>query len=167
MPDNALTTDQLIAMLAATPRRIAAAASGVAPAQLSAAPAPGEWSATDVLAHLRACADMWGGSIVAMLAEEHPTLQAVNPLTWIKRTDYRELEFAPSCAAFAAQRSELLAMLAGLPAEGWTRGATMTGAGKPLERTVLSQARRLAIHERPHIKQIERVVAVVSAAAGA
>lgn len=165
MSEKLLPTDQLLAMLAAAPQRIATAAtSGVAPAQLRVAPAPGEWSAVEVLAHMRACADMWGGSIAAMLAEEHPTLRAINPLTWIKRTDYRELEFAPSFEAFAAQRAALVALLEALPAEGWARGATMTGAGKPLERTALSQARRLAIHERPHVKQIERVVATVTAA---
>jgi hypothetical protein len=33
-----------------------------------------------------------------------------------------------------------------------------TGAGKILERTVLDYAQRLARHERPHLKQIERIV---------
>jgi hypothetical protein len=34
----------------------------------------------------------------------------------------------------------------------------VTGAGKPLERTVLFYAQWLARHERPHVKQIERIV---------
>ena len=145
-------------MLAETPRRLAALTAGLAPAQLRTAPAPDEWSATDVLAHLRACADVWGGCIAAMLAEDHPTLRAINPRTWIERTDYRDLDFHPSLDAFAAQRAELLAVLEPLPAEGWSRGATVTGAGRPLERTVLSYAQGLARHERPHVKQIARIV---------
>ena len=32
------------------------------------------------------------------------------------------------------------------------------GAGKVLERTVLFYAQWLAEHERPHVKQIERIV---------
>jgi hypothetical protein len=44
-------------------RRTAALTGGLAPAQLQAVPAPDQWSATEVLAHLRACADMWGGCI--------------------------------------------------------------------------------------------------------
>src|SRR3989442_6404887 len=31
-------------------------------------------------------------SILAILAEDRPTLRAVNPTTWIAQTDYRELE---------------------------------------------------------------------------
>jgi hypothetical protein len=77
---------------------------------------------------------------------------------WIKQTDYGDLEFALSLRAFTTQRTELLALLAPLPPEGWARGATVTGAGKPLHRTVLFYAGWLAHHERPHVKQIVRLV---------
>jgi len=30
--------------------------------------------------------------------------------------------------------------------------------GQPIERTVLHYAQRLALHERPHLKQVERIV---------
>jgi hypothetical protein len=153
-----LPLEQTLSLLAVAPQRIAESTADLTPAQLRTSPGPDEWSATEVLAHLRACADQWGGSIVAMLAEDYPTLRAINPRTWIKQTDYPELEFLPSFQAFAAQRAELLALLHALPREGWSRGATMTGAGAPLQRTVLSQAQRLAIHERPHVKQIADIV---------
>ena len=163
MPSNSLSTpEQVLTLLADTPRRLEALTAGLAPDQLRAAPAPGEWSANDVLAHLRSCADMWGGAIATMLAEDHPTLRAVNPRTWIERTDYPDLEFRPSLHAFAAQRAGLLAVLEPLPPEGWERAATVTGAGKPLERTVLFYARWLASHERPHVKQVARIVEAVS-----
>ncbi|MEJ7763434.1 MAG: DinB family protein [Thermomicrobiales bacterium] len=145
-------------LLAETPPRIAALTAGLAPAQLHTAPDHDEWSANDVLAHLRACADVWGDCIAAMIAEDTPTLRAVNPTTWIKQTDYPELEFGPSLRSFATQRADLLALLEPLPPEGWARAATVTGAGKVLERTVLSYARWLATHERPHVKQVERIV---------
>lgn len=155
---RSLTVEQALTLLEATPPRLAALTDGLAPAQLQTAPAPDEWSANDVLAHLRACADMWGGYIMAMLAEGSPTLRAVNPRTWIEQTNYRELDFRPSLRAFATRRDELLAVLKPLPLEGWSRSATVTGAGKPLTLTVLSYAQRLARHERPHVKQIERIV---------
>jgi hypothetical protein len=40
--------------------------------------------------------------------------------------------------------------------------ATVTGAGKPRERTVYTYAQWLANHERPHIKQIEHIVNTIS-----
>lgn len=162
MPSRSLTTKQVLTLLAETPQRIAALTAGLAPAQLHTSPTHDGWSANDVLAHLRACADVWGNCIVAMISEDMPALRAVNPRTWIKKTDYLELEFRPSLRSFATQRADLLAVLEPLPHEGWLRGATVTGAGKPLQRTVLFYAQWLARHERPHVKQIERIVNTIS-----
>ena len=158
MPRESLTIAQVLTVLAATPPRLAALTADLLPAHVQTRPNPDEWSANDVLAHLRACADVWGTCIVTMLAQDTPTLRAVDPRTWIRKTDYPEQAFQPSLHAFATQRTGLLAVLEPLPPEGWSRAATVTGAGKVLERTVLSYAQRLARHERPHVKQIERLV---------
>jgi len=158
LPNKTLTEEQVLALLRETPRRIAALTAGLEPARLRARPTPEEWSANEVLAHMRACADVWGGCMATMIAEDAPTLRAVNPLTWIKKTDYLELEFQPSLRAFAAQRAGLLAVLEPLPKEAWSRTATVTGAGKVLQRTVLFYGRWLAGHERPHVKQIAHIV---------
>lgn len=161
MATTSLSREQVLTILAATPARLAVLTAGLAPAQLHTPPGPDEWSANDVLAHLRACADMWGNCIAAMIAEDRPTLRAVNPRTWIKKTDYLDQDFQPSLQAFAARRTDLLAILEPLPPEGWRRAATVTGAGKALERTVHFYAQWLARHERPHVKQIERIVNTV------
>ena len=158
MASRSLTTEQVLTLLAATPPRLAALTAGLAPAQLHTTPNHDGWSANEVLAHLRACANVCGNCIVTMIAEDMPTLRAVNPRTWIKKTDYLELEFRPSLRSFATQRADLLAVLEPLPHEGWSRSATVTGAGKPLKRTVLFYAQWLARHERQHVKQIERIV---------
>ena len=158
MPSRSLTIEQILTIVAETPRRIAALTAGLAPAQLHATPNHGEWSANDVLAHLRACADVWGDCIVTIINQDTPTLRAVNPTTWIKGTNYLEQGFQPSLQAFTAQRTALLAVLEPLRPEVWSRSATVTGAGKVLERTVQSYAQRMARHERPHVKQIERIV---------
>jgi hypothetical protein len=157
MSSGSLAIEQILTLLAAAPTRLTAMTSGLAPAQLRSSPTPDEWSANDVLAHLRACADVWGNSIATIIAEDNPTIRAVNPRTWIKRTDYLDLDFQPSLGAFVMQRAELLAILEPLPPEGWSRTATVTGAGRPLILAVLNYAQRLAIHERPHLKQIERI----------
>jgi len=155
---RSLTTEQILTLLAETPPRIAALTADLAPTQLHTRPNHDGWSANDVLAHLRACADVWGNCIMAMIAQDTPTLRAVNPRTWIKQTDYLELDFRPSLRSFATQRAELLAVLSTLPPEGWERSARVSGAGKVLERTVLFYAQWLARHERQHVKQIEYIV---------
>lgn len=158
MPNKTLTREQILILLAAAPPRIAALTAGLESTQLHAAPSPGEWSANDVLAHLRSCADVWGNCIEVILAQDTPTIRAINPTTWITSTDYLEQAFQPSLHAFTTQRTELLAFLEPLAPEEWSRTATVTGAGKPLVRTVLFYAQWMAGHERPHLKQIERIV---------
>jgi hypothetical protein len=158
-----LTVEQVLALLSEAPPRIAAITTGLTPQQLRAAPAVGEWSANEVLAHLRSCADVWGGCIESMLAEDTPTLRAVNPRTWIKDTDYVERDFRRSFRDFTAQRAELVAVLDPLEPEAWSRSAIVTGAGRPLQRTVRFYAQWLASHERTHLKQIQAVADAVRA----
>ncbi len=150
-------------MLAAAPARLADLSAGLPPAQLLAPPEPGEWSARDVLAHLRACGDMWGKYIAVILSQDRPVIKAVNPTTWIKQTDYREQDFQPSLQAYSAQRAELLVVLKGLAPEAWARTATVTGAGRPRERSVYTYAQWLANHEQSHNKQMERIVNTIRA----
>jgi hypothetical protein len=150
--------EQVVTLLEATPKRIAALTAGLSPVQLRKAPAPGEWSANDVLAHLRSCADARGEFIRAMLAEDRPTLRAIDPRTLIEQTDYPELEFGPSFRSFTRQRARLLTFLKALPKKSWSRTAIVTGGGPARERTVLFYAQWLARHERPHVKQVERIV---------
>ncbi len=159
MPSSrSLTLEQVLTVLAQTPPRIAELTASLTPAQLHTAPRHGEWSVNDVLAHLRSCADVWGDCIALIMEQDAPTIRAVNPTTWIKSTDYPEQKFKTSLRAFTAQRIDLLAILETLTPQAWSRTATVTGAGKPLERTLHGFAQRLARHERPHLKQIERIV---------
>lgn len=156
-----LTSEQILTLLAEAPPRIAALTANLTTAQLQTRPAPDEWSANEVLAHLRSCSDMWGQAMMDILSKDSPTFKAVNPRTWIKSTNYPEQEFQPSLDAFTTQRTELLAILKPLSPESWLRSGTVSVAGKPLERTVMFYANWLATHERPHIRQIANTVKMV------
>ena len=155
--DNPYTSEQTVALLAQSPQRIVELTGGLTPAQLRTSPSPDEWSANDVLAHLRSCSDVWNGCIRRILDEDKPTIRAINPTAWIKQTNYPELEFAPSLRAYLAQRAELLKLLEPLQPESWSRSATVTGAGAPLQRTVLDYAERMARHERAHCRQLAKI----------
>ncbi|MGN6689020.1 MAG: DinB family protein [Actinomycetales bacterium] len=152
------TPEQVLKVLRASVPRLEAAAAAVPPDVLQTPPGPDEWSANDVLAHLRSCSDVWGSTIVRIVDEDTPTIRAVNPRTWIAKTDYPEQTFSSNLTALRADREQLLALLTSLPEEAWSRAAVVTGAGKTLRRSVLGYAEWLASHERPHLKQVERVV---------
>ena len=159
--DPDLSREQILALLRANPATIAAAVDGLGDADLARDPAPGEWSAVTILAHLRACADQWGGACLAILAADRPTIRAIGPRSWVKRTDYARQPFSTSFAAFYAQRDALLAVLEPLPAADWSRSAVVTGAGPVMERTLTWYALGLADHERQHVRPMERLAAVL------
>jgi len=154
MPRQLMSPDECLAILESTPARIAEATRGLSSDDLRR-PIVGEWSATDVLAHVRACEDARGQCIPRIIAEDHPTIRAVNPRVLIETSGHRNLDFRDSLEAFTKQRSKLARTLEKLPPEAWSRSATFTGAGAPLERSVLFYANWVARHERPHVKQIE------------
>ena len=158
MAKKPLAIEKILTLLKENPVTIAELTTDLTPKQLRAIPEDGEWTAVDILAHLRSCADVWGGCIATILTEDGATIRAINPTTWIKQTNYPDLEFQPSFQAFTTQRTELVALLESCAPADWLRGATVTGAGKPLERTVHFYAQWLAKHERSHLKQFRQIV---------
>lgn len=161
MPREPLTSAQVLALLREHPPRIAALTADLTPAQLRRAPGPDEWSANDVLAHLRSCADVWGNCIHRILDEDTPAIRAVSPRGWITRTSYPELDFGPSFREFEAQRGDLVSRLSALPPRDWLRTARVTRSGKVVTETVLSFAGRLAEHERHHLEQFARIARTI------
>jgi DinB superfamily len=160
-----MSAEQILSILRETPDRLSAVTAGVTEAQLHACPEPGEWSVTEIVAHLRSCSDVWGEAIETIASADHPTIRAVSPTTWVKSTGYCEMAFASSLEAFSRQRAGLLTLLEKLPSERWSRSATVLGGGRPRELTMHRYAHRLARHERTHWKQVAKTVQALSALA--
>jgi hypothetical protein len=146
--------DHLVGALAATPGQIEAMTRDLDDARLQRQPSVGAWSSHEILAHLRACADVWGKSILIMIERDQPTLPYVSPRTWIRKTSYGEQPFHHSLAAFTTQRDDLVRALRSLAAADWSRGATFTRTTRGREQTILSYVRRIVEHEQEHLTQI-------------
>lgn len=162
MPTVPTETERLLSQLEAAPHQLAALTNAIENAQLSAKADLESWSANEILAHLRVCAEVWGKSINAMITQDHPTLRYVSPRTWMKKKNYHNEEFQRSLHAFTQQRHELVVSLRGLQAEDWARGATFTGTTRGREQTILSYAQRIVAHETEHLEQLEAMVKNVS-----
>ena len=154
-----MTVQQCLDHLRLTPQRLRELTSGVPAEPLRTAPGPDEWSANDVLAHLRACADRWREAAKRIVEEDHPQIRGTEPRSWITKTNYLALEFAPSLRAFVRQRKVLLGVLDSMQPRDWQRTGTLVGAGKHGDLTAHTYVERLARHERPHIKQIATALA--------
>jgi hypothetical protein len=155
---SASEIEVVLTLLSETPQQIARVTRGHSAQRLHRKPAADAWSAQEIVAHLRACAEVWDGSIDRMLAEDHPTIRYVSPRGWIKKTDYLQQNFRETLRAFAEQRVTLVATLSKLSASGWARGATFTGTTLGREATVLGYATRIADHEVGHLDQLRRTI---------
>ena len=149
---------EVLIALSDTPKQIARIARGRSDQQLHRKPEANAWSAQEIVAHLRACADVWGSSIDRMLAEDHPTIRYVSPRSWIRKTDYLQQNFRDSLRAFSHRRATLVETLSRLDARGWSRRATFAATTLGGEATVLSYATRIADHEVRHLGQLSRTV---------
>ncbi len=154
MKATPVEVEKYLGTISETPQRIASAIKGLAEAQLQFKADAKSWSANDILAHLRSCADLWTHSIYAMLAEQEPVFTDIKERRWAKVTKYSELPFSDSFQVFLLERENLIRVLKALPFESWERSALI------FERrhTVFTQVRRLAKHETEHIEQIRMML---------
>ncbi|MGE5073975.1 MAG: DinB family protein [Anaerolineae bacterium] len=146
--------EAIVAKLEAMPRRLAGMTAGAVESRLRTAPGRKSWAAADILAHLRACADLWGNSIYAMLAATDVELPDIDERKWARAARYAEVTFKESLQAYTLQRNNLVRVLRGLTPAAWERSALIFGR----RHTVFSQARRMAKHEQEHSGQIESLL---------
>jgi hypothetical protein len=159
-----VTPPEVIAVLSVTPHRIGTLSADLSADRLLMAPAPGEWSVNELLAHLRANADVWGGHIDRILREDRPTWRRVSPRAWLRKTDYATWPFPASLEAFATQRADLLAVLEPLTPASWERIAVVReSSGRVVERSVIFYATSLADHEHEHLAQMAVTIRAVTA----
>ena len=151
-----LSLKTAVAMLEDHAERIADAVADVPPSRLRSDPLLGEWTATDVLAHLRCCADTCQDVLPRILAADRPRLEVLGPRDRIEMTNYRELAFRVSFRAFTRQRGRLLEMLRALAPSASSRSAFIVERGRRRERTVGDYTDWLARHEARHVEDFER-----------
>lgn len=158
MKATPIEIEKYLKLIEETPHFLAQATEGMDDAFLRAKSEKKSWSANDILAHLRSCADIWTYSIYAMLAAHDPELPDINERKWANVTCYAALPFAKSLEAFSLQRENLLWVLKALPFEAWEKSAMIFGR----KHTIFTQTRRLAKHETEHCEQIKELLSAKS-----
>jgi hypothetical protein len=155
----------LIEEYAAGPARLRDALARVPAEALQWRPAPGEWSAHEVICH---CADSEtnaAGRIRYLLAETEPLILGYDEAQWARTLDYHEHPLAPALAAVDAVRANTAVLLRRLPGSAWSREGRHTESGRY---TAEDWLRIYADHLENHARQIEaNVAAWRSASAGA
>ena len=142
--------DRFLRLLRDAPERIAAATAGVDDDRLHERSTAEPWSVNDILAHVRASADMREKFITDMASGDRASLRYESPRGWIRKTNYLELSFAESFAAFHAHRSAWLAQLETMSVADWERGALI----RDRPETIASYVHYLTDHETVHCAQM-------------
>src|ERR1044071_1076140 len=116
-----MNTESLINRIADIPNRISRTVDGWSEAELRAQPARGEWSAADILAHLRSADDILTPRIYMMLVRDNPTLLAYEEREWADVLGYAQADFQASLQTYILKRAELVNVLRRLTPEEWAR----------------------------------------------
>ena len=137
------------------PELLAKALASVPSEALQWRPAPGKWSAHEVIIH---CADSETNShmrIRYLVGETDPTIVGYDQDRWATTMDYHAHPIAPALATVAAVRANTVPLLRRMTAEQWGRRGRHTESGSyGAEDWLKIYAEHLEIHTR----QIERIV---------
>jgi hypothetical protein len=142
-----------------TPRRLAHLMETIGPERMETPPAPGKWSARDIVAHLADSEVAFGFRLRQTLAEDHHIIQPFEQDLWAK--SYPTCDARMALAALSALRAWNVALI---------RSAKPADLAKPVthpERgtmTFQSIVETMAGHDRNHIKQIEAIASQSAAA---
>jgi uncharacterized damage-inducible protein DinB len=145
-----------LSALAATADELVGVVTSATAEQLSRAPAPGEWPASAVLAHLVHTEVVYGVRVGMIVTEDRPAIAAYDQGAWADRFGAVDGDPARSLPLWQALRARNLAVLAGLRDADWRR------AGDHAERGTESVAdivEHLVTHDREHVAQLRAALA--------
>ena len=150
-----VSRDELLAGLEAGGLQVLAAVAGRSDEALAASPAPGEWSARQVLEHLSFAEGLFAERIGRLLDEDEPNL--ASRAVWAETpasdegSTSTDLPASELAARVAAMRVERVAQLRALPDHAWNRTGTHPEWGVV---TVHTQAAYFGRHLASHMAQL-------------
>ena len=153
--------EHLIQQYADGPARLEAALARVPAEARQWRPAPGEWSAHEVVCH---CADSETNAaarIRYLVCEPEPVVLSYDESVWAVTLDYHGHPLEPALATVRAVRAHTTALVRRLPEAAWAREGRHTASG---HYTAEDWLRIYADHLENHARQIETNVAAWRAA---
>jgi hypothetical protein len=137
------------------PERLRQALSRVPDGIVKWRPAPGKWSAHEVVCHAADSEVNAYARLRYLLAEKEPVILGYDQENWARVFDYHALPLEPSLAVVESVRGSTAVLLQGLTGEAWTRKGRHTEKG---DYTVEDWLKTYADHLEGHARQIDRNV---------
>jgi hypothetical protein len=105
------------------------ALAGIAPDERDWRPAPGEWSAREVVHHLADSETISGVRLRRLLIEDNPVIQGYDEADYARRFRYQERAWEPALRAFEAARATTGQLLESMTDADWRRTGTHSESG--------------------------------------
>ena len=144
-----------LARAARTADDLAAAIRGKDDAAVSKRPDAKNWSAKEVICHLRDTEESFMARFDVIMAMDDPKLIGVNPDRWAQERQYLRNDVMDALAAFRKRREETLAFFRGLKADHWKRGGIHATRGRMTLDDFLAL---IAWHDDNHLDQLKRAL---------
>ncbi len=139
----------------ATNKKLARLIKGVPTAKLRKRPAPGKWSAAEVLAHLADVEIVVGWRMRSILGAPGTPIQAFDQDAWVVAGHYEKRDPHKSIELHRVVREANLAVLKSLSPEQWKHCGQHSERG---QESIEHIVRMMAGHDVNHIAQIERIL---------
>jgi len=135
-----------------TPGHLAQLLETIGPERLETAPAPGKWSARDILCHLADTEMVFGFRLRQALAEDHHVIQPFDQDGWADT--YQAYDAASALATFSAIRLWNMALIRSASPEDLAKPVTHPERGTMTFQTIVET---MGGHDRNHIQQMEAI----------
>jgi len=139
-----------------TPKKLGRLIGRASAAKLRKRPAPGKWSAAEILAHLADCEIVVGWRMRQILGAPGTSIQAFDQDAWAAAGHYERRDPKKSLEQFRVAREGNLALLKSLAPEQWKQHGMHAERGVE---TIEHIVGLMAGHDLNHTGQVERIVA--------
>jgi len=139
-------------ILAATPEEISRLMLSIGVGNENTAPAPGKWSAAQIVAHLADCELVFAFRLRQTLAEDSPVIQPFDQDKWA--ATYPGVQAREALSVFTAMRGWNLRLIGGALPRAAKRPVTHPERGTM---TFLNLVETMAGHDLNHLTQLKRI----------
>jgi hypothetical protein len=141
---------------AATPTELARLVDAIGPGRLNWSPAPGKWSARDILCHLADTEIAFAFRLRQALAEDHHVIQPFDQEAWAR--PYSKLDARMALDVFTAVRGWNLKLICSVIPEALSKPLTHPERGAMTFQTLLET---MGGHDLNHLKQVQAIASAV------
>ena len=158
-----------------TPGELERAIAGKADSELARRPDRHNWSAKEIVCHLRDVEELFQIRFHTVVALDEPCIlvlgasandlipwriggsigHPLDPVRWAEERQYLRNDAYEALAAFRRRRTEVLALLQSLSPSEWERGGIHLSQGRL---TLADWVARLAAHDDNHLDQLRRAL---------